>query len=208
MNDAADIPPPPELEEPSPPAFAVPKSGKFNPRTISWWHEALADWMLLNPDKPMKDAAQVFDVTPTYVYMLKNSDSFKAYWKKRREAFVARVDASSEEILGSLRDKLGALAETAVDALQARMEQAVQAGAASNIPLAEVRETADMALKKLGYGAPTAPAGGNNLTINIANPDLLAAARAKMQAMFNPPNLNSSADEAVSVPMKDITPKE
>src|SRR5690606_26792995 len=53
-------------------------------KTVNWWHQQLADWMFLNPDKPLKDAARIFGTSVNYLYLVKNSDAFKVYWSERR----------------------------------------------------------------------------------------------------------------------------
>lgn len=198
--ETGEIPPAPELLPPPP--------KKYNPKNLAWWHEALADWMLNNPDKPMKDAAVAFNVTPTYIYMLKNSDTFQAYWKRRRERVEAGVEQTAEEIGGTIRDKLAALAEASLDALNSRMEDIMLAGKHSNVPIGTVLETADLALKKLGYGMP-APGtgqggGGPNTTVNVTvSADMLAEARAKMQNLFKVKTVNEPVTTIDITPTKE-----
>lgn len=159
---------------------------RFNPRTVAWWHEALADWLIQNPDKHAKDAAVVFDTSPSYIYMLKNSDTFKAYFAGRRKEVSAGVEDKAASMFGTLSDKLAALAEASLDVLNARMEQVALAGDKGVMPNEQLLQTADMALKKLGYGVP-APGGGHGpmtqVNVNVSA-DLLAAAREKMAKLY------------------------
>lgn len=161
---------------------------RFNPRTVAWWHEALADWLIQNPDKHAKDAAVVFDTSPSYIYTLKNSDTFKSYFAGRRKQLSEGVDDKAMTMFGTLSDKLAALAEASLDALNARMEQVTLAGDKSAMPNEQLLQTADMALKKLGYGVPAQGAGSGpmNLTqVNVnVSADLLAAAREKMAKLY------------------------
>jgi len=158
---------------------------KWNPKSIGWWHEALADWMLLNPDQNLKDAALLFKVSVNYIYMLKNSDSFKEYWAFRRAKQLEGVGEKSVDQLGGLGDKLSAVADMALDQI---LEQ-LAANAKTGIDLIdhdELRSTADMALKKLGYGLPAAPGSAvQNTQVNVViDSKLLAEAREKMKQMY------------------------
>lgn len=161
-------------------------SKKFNPRTVAWWHEALADWLIQNPDKHAKDAALVFDTSPSYIYMLKNSDTFKAYFAGRRKEVSSGVEDKAASMFGTLSDKLAALAEASLDVLNARMEQVALAGDKAAMPNEQLLQTADMALKKLGYGVPVAGSGPGQMTqVNVnVSADLLAAAREKMAKLY------------------------
>lgn len=171
-----------ELEEPK--GSSAPK--KFNPRTVAWWHEALADWLIQNPDKHAKDAAVVFNTSPSYIYMLKNSDTFKAYFAGRRKQLSEDVEGKAATMFGTLSDKLAALAEASLDVLNARMEQVALAGTSSSVSSEQVLQTADMALKKLGYGIPQPGSGPGQMTqVNVnVSADLLAAAREKMAKLY------------------------
>jgi len=196
---AGETPEVPDLPELSATRPAAGPAGKFNPKTISWWHEALADWMFVNPDRTMKEAAAHFNVTPTYIYMLKNSDTFKAYWERRRMVRENGLIDETQAMLGSINDKLHALAENTLDILNEKMVQAQLQGSANTLPQADLLATADMALKKLGYGipAPPPPAGTTNVNVMVSS-DLLKAAREKMQ------KLHSKAQilDAVATPVK------
>ncbi|MBK8123866.1 MAG: hypothetical protein IPK54_10015 [Dokdonella sp.] len=172
-------------EETLPPESPPPPK-KFNPRTVAWWHEALADWLIQNPDKHAKDAAVVFDTSPSYIYMLKNSDTFKAYFAGRRKQLSAGVEDKAASMFGTLSDKLAALAEASLDVLNARMEQVALAGSNSSMPNEQLLQTADMALKKLGYGLPVPGQSSAHMTqVNVnVSADLLAAAREKMAKLY------------------------
>lgn len=161
-------------------------------RTVSWWHEQLVDWMLLNPDKPLKDAARVFDVSVNYIYLLKNSDTFKAYWLHRRAKREETLDDKMPEIFGSLQDKLATVADMSLDQILAQLsnnEKLTSVGA-PGLSTDELRATADTALRRLGYGVAPTPGGASlspgapniNVQVNV-DAAALAAAREKMQLL-------------------------
>lgn len=158
-------------------------------KKISWWHEQLVDWMLLNPDKRLKDAAVVFGVTEQYIYMLKNSDTFKEYWARRRATREGKLDDGAPQLLGSLQEKLSTLAEMSLDQMLEQIELNSPANRAghSNIAHDELRDTAEMALKRLGYGAPAVangPAQPGTPQVNVTiNANLIAEAREKMKQL-------------------------
>lgn len=162
---------------------------KFNPKSISWWHEQLADWMLLNPDRSLKDSAAAFGVSIQYIYMLKNSDSFKAYWDFRRRQHQQLVSGQQIENLGGLSEKIAAVADMALDQIIEQLETNAKAQDAGVPSIAhdELRSTADMALKKLGYGLPAqggAAGPANNTQVNITiNAKDLELAREKMKQL-------------------------
>jgi len=160
---------------------------KWNPKTIAWWHEHLADWMLANPDRNLSEAARLFDCSVNYIYMLKNSDSFKAYWELRRKQHEAALQGKVVDAVTSFTEKLSAVADMSLDQLMGQLEKnatAQQVGPAL-IPLDELRATADLALKKLGYGiTPAGGPGGNNTQVNVTiNANVLEAAREKMRKL-------------------------
>jgi hypothetical protein len=147
-------------------------------KKISWWHERLADWMIINPAKTLRDAAVEFDCTPTWIYTLKNSDTFREYWLRRSH------DASDGNSANSLLAKTGALAEIALDRL---IEKIDRPPVGEGIQAPFLLEVANTALAKLGYGSKpaAASAGGPSVQINvgIVSPEKLAAAREKMKQL-------------------------
>jgi hypothetical protein len=158
--------------------------------------------MLSNPDKPLKDAAKFFNCSINYLYLLKNSDSFQVYWRQRRKEFEGALIEGSVDLVGQLKDKIGALAEVSIDALQARVERATLVGPdADKIPSTFLLQTADMALKKLGYGipelppAPTGSVGAINTQVNVTvSSEVLEEARKKLLALHNVQTVNMPGD--------------
>lgn len=186
---------------------------KFNPKTIAWWHESLADWMLINPDRPMKDAAPVFGVTENYIYLLKNSDSFQAYWKHRRATQAEKVgDIHLEGVGGSIVEKVKTVADMALDQIIDQLEKnsMAQRAGAPVIATDELRATADMALKKLGYGLPsagnTSPVHATQINVSI-DAGALAAAREKMQKLYGVlPSGSAGAQEVECIEVSEVLP--
>jgi DNA phosphorothioation-dependent restriction protein DptG len=164
----------------------------IEPAKVNWWYESVVDWMLAHPDKTKKDCAEFFNVTPQWIYVLTQSDVFKALLAKRRESHNAMVS-------GTVIEKVEALAELSLDVLTEEFAKSHQSG---TMTMTFARDTADMALTKMGYtgkdsGAKTAPVQVNFFQ---ATPQVLEEARHMMTSLGS----NGAAPE---IPiMKDITP--
>jgi hypothetical protein len=137
--------------------------------TTKWWHDSLIDWLMLNPEKRLTDAAKHFNVTNSYLSILMGSDNFKRAFAARREQFVGEVTRSTEE-------KLRGLADVTIDCLTERI-----ARERDTIALVDVRETMEAALKASGYGAPKTVAPTTQVNV-IVTAEELANARAILQA--------------------------
>lgn len=139
-------------------------------KKLSWWHEMVVDWMLTNPDGKLKDCAEFFSVTQPWLSTVVNSDAFKHYFRVRRKEHQGLVSAT-------VIDKVEGLGKLSLDVLEERIENDRE-----NISLGIVRETAEMALKALGYGGRGAmQAAPVQVNIGVVTPDLLERARAKMR---------------------------
>lgn len=143
-------------------------------RKLSWWHESIIDWMLLNPQGRLADAARHFDVTQSWLSIIVNSDLFKARLSIRRAEMAGEVGTT-------VIDRLSGIAGQALESIAEKIEREK-----SKLPLGELRETATMALDALGYGAKSAPRGDSGNVYNFNGPthvsrDVLASARDKMR---------------------------
>lgn len=148
-------------------------------KKVSWWMERFADWMIANPDKFLKDAARELNVSQSWLSIVKNSDAFKSYWTSRSEE-------ASGVILTSIREKLTATTEMALDALNEKL--AIEA---PHLSRAELLEIAEKGLDKLGYGAsksiPAPVVNVQNITVSSHD---LAEARRKIHEMSGQQNVN------------------
>jgi hypothetical protein len=141
---------PPDLE--SAPSPLVP-----GPKKVHWWYERLADWMISNPDKYLKDAAVVFDVSPGWLYALQRSDTFQDYWTKRSSAVSISVEQKAQVLADRLIDSFQQDLDSA-DAIQ------------KPLPTSTRLQILDVTMKRFGYGEtkkpPTQPTPGSNVTNN------------------------------------------
>lgn len=152
----------------------------FNPMKLRVWHEQLMDALILHPRASHEELAAMFNTSKQYVCNITTSDLFKLQLEQRRDERARMVDKS---VVERLQGKLGVLAEAAVE----RLTDAVMDPQA---PVEGVRDTCDMALRAIGFGAPaarSAPIVQN--TVVVLDREMLAEARAKMRGA--PPILDA-----------------
>ena len=58
---------------------------------LSHTHEAVMNWMLMNPDKPLRACADHFGYTQSWLSTLIHSDIFQAKLAERQEGIRARI---------------------------------------------------------------------------------------------------------------------
>lgn len=146
-------------------------------KKVSWWHEQIVDWELQNPHRNLGDCARFFGVTQTYLSVLRNSDAFINYRAGRMGLHQENV---SETVVANAQK----LANISMEVLQERISRERK-----DIALGGVRDTAEMALKALGFGIPAVKGGNGNggnsteVTVNIVDSSALEAARQKMRQL-------------------------
>src|SRR5262245_346940 len=133
---------------------------------VNHWHQRLADWLIANPDKKLGDAAKEFGRTAAWISAVINSDAFQDYFKRLSQAH-------HEAVLVTVRDKVVAAADSAVNELTRRLEVSPE-----TIPYQQVLETADVLLKRAGFGEGKAPSQpGVQVNVGLVSRDELAQAR-------------------------------
>ena len=55
-------------------------------QSMSHRHMAIADWLLANPERKQRECAEAFGVSEAWISIVKNSDVFREYFAKRRDA--------------------------------------------------------------------------------------------------------------------------
>ncbi len=142
------------------------------------WNHDLIDWMLQNPTASGRGAAVQFGVSPIWISIIKHSDIFERELERRREAL-------SQAVTFGIADRVTALAKLTLDVLEERIGRNPE-----SISLRELRETAKLVLKMLGYGAPRhndGPAVNINIGVDART---LAEARQRMRTI----NASTAAD--------------
>ncbi len=143
--------------------------GNTHIKRTNWWHEQLVDWELMNPSANMGDCARHFGKTEGWLSTVRNSDAFREFRARRIAEHQGMV---SETVI----DKVEGLAALTLDTLHERIE-----GDRDNIGLGFVRETAELALKALGYCGKSAAAPAPVVQVNVVSQESLQRARGLMR---------------------------
>lgn len=113
-------------------------------KKLSDLHEALADWMLVNPGGTYREMGVHFNYSVSWLCTVVNSDMFQAYFAKRRETVGVFVAAS-------LPKKLEAAAHLATEKIIGVLEKTEDPEL--------INDCFDKILHRFGY-APNAKGGG------------------------------------------------
>lgn len=144
-------------------------------KKVSAWHEELIDFMLAQPRAGLKEAADYFDVSMSWLSTVKNSDAFQEKWAERRGLHSSAVSQG-------IRERVEGLAEVTMETLTRRIEKEGE-----SMGLSTLREVSETALKSLGFGQRNANVnvplqGQGNMTVNgnvvMIDRNVLAEARA------------------------------
>lgn len=148
------------------------------------WHEALAEYFILYPERTMTQAAADFNVSLPWLSLVKNSDAFQDYYQaRRREHFndVSRALAESK-----IEDKLRSVADMSLDAIADRVAEHVQKVPTRELSLEALQTSAQLALKALGFGAKASGASPplvQNNTVIVASADALRKAQGNLRVV-------------------------
>jgi hypothetical protein len=141
---------------------------------LSHRHLAVARWLLENPDRSLGDCSRELGYTQPWLSQLIHSDAFQAH--------IRSLQGTADSlVLADIPSKLRGVASRALDGLAEQLEVSIEMSA--HQPLIErafIKETAELALKTLGYSAKSvgAPAQQNN--IFLLDQNALAAARERI----------------------------
>ncbi len=150
-------------------AQRVPEMAELQVAKVNHHHRFIVDWELENPGGKMGELAAILGCTESHLSVVRNSDAFKDYRDRRREAH-------NENISKSLIDNVEELANTSVEVLNERIQKERK-----ELGLGIIRETGEMALKALGFGNPRGSKGTSvNISIGVPAEDL-ERARGKMR---------------------------
>lgn len=127
------------------------------------WHEALAEYFLINPTHSLEVVAKHFEVSANWLSIVKNSDIFQDYYQSRRREHFDDISTHMAE--AKLSDKLKAVAELALDGMGEKLSRNLETKEMSIDTLASV---ANSALRNLGFGATAGRAPGSSVT-NVQN---------------------------------------
>lgn len=142
------------------------------PKDARWWYDALATWLLLNPDKTLTEAAQHFGRSASWISAIVHSDSFRVLFRQRAGEINALAAKTTVE-------QVDGIASLSLEILRQQLE-----AKGMSMEHSEVRETASMVLKSLGYGQPRGAPAQTNVQVNIGvDRETLTSARSKMREL-------------------------
>lgn len=165
-------------------------------KSMKPWHEELIDFMLAQPRAGLKETSEYFGVSIAWLSTVKNSDAFRDAWAQRRGEHSSTISAT-------LTQRVEALAETALETMQQKLERE-----GMNIGLSTLREVSETALKSLGFGMRDPRVGmqtANSITNNnmiVVDRDTLARARqlrANMRDTLPVPSLETPSQEQTAL---------
>lgn len=161
-------------------------------QNVSHTHDQIMNWLIANPSRPLKECADHFGYTQTWLSIVIHSDAFSSKFKERQDAVFTAVMHDTPE-------KLKALADIAVEQLADTLSK--------NTDKKFALDAFDKIMHRAGY----APASNKNpdgmqVTNNnlyMVSADVLKQAREAMRPQHIEPNqpdrLNIIEGEAVAV---------
>ena len=141
---------------------------------ISYTHEAFANWLIENPHRQLRDAAEYFGYTQSWLSTILHSDAFQEILKKKQALATAFI-------IGDLHGKLRGVADVALEKLSEKIEKSQDPDF--------LLDATDKLLHRMGYAPSSARNPGAisvqnttvNNTISVSSTDLAAARAALLQ---------------------------
>lgn len=145
---------------------------------LSHKHEMMLNWLLLNPDRSLRECADHFGVTQSWLSSVIHSDLFQMTLKERQNSVHLKI-------ADSIPEKLRRIGDIALEKLTTCLED-------SEDP-EYILDATDKVLHRMGFAPASSrnPAGSaasvHNVQNNVfVNADDLAAARQLMQSISAP----------------------
>jgi hypothetical protein len=115
---------------------------------LSHTHTDIARFLLQNPTLPLSSVARHFDYTQSWLSSIIHSSAFQAH--------LAELQAGADSlVIADVPQRLRGLASAAIDKLSEQLEFAEGTGPVSRVDRQFVQDTAELALKALGFGRPS-----------------------------------------------------
>jgi hypothetical protein len=121
---------------------------------MSHRHEAILNYMIMNPTHPLSLVAGHFEVSQPWLSTIIHSHAFQDQLARRKDEFFEVA------VLQDLGDKLGAAAHQTIDAYLEKVP---------NLTADQLITAQDKLLARLGYGTSKGNGAGNGVTVNIQN---------------------------------------
>lgn len=169
---------------------------KNNVQKLSDWHKSVADFALLNPTAKVKEIAEHFGVTASWMSTLTHTDAYRAYFADRLHEHQQLV---SQEIISQASD----VTKKGLERIKEKLEQAP----ITDISMRDLVSATELGGKMIGLGVSGGQgAGAAPVTVNLGfgvNPEMLASARAKMVEMGH--KNSAERDELVAGALENDT---
>ncbi|MHB0978383.1 MAG: hypothetical protein ACYC1K_03240 [Minisyncoccota bacterium] len=153
-------------------------------KDLSYRHEALLDWLVLNPNKTQGDCARELGYTEAWVSQVINSNLFQA-------RLGMLLQEKREHGIFTVAEKLAGLADLAIEKTLKNVEVSADPGF--------VLSAAEVALKRLGYGAakqpPPGPTTVNNTLVVATQAGLQEAVQIMRQVKAGTPEMLEHDDQ-------------
>lgn len=162
-------------------AAALPASAgsKWRPTSAMMWYDGIIDDILANPGTSIKETAARLNRAAGTLYIIVNSDLFKARYAQRRKEH-------SDALQQKLTAKLTGVASLALDSVKEKLEKQ-----RDQVPLPQLVEIVTGTIDRLGYAPQRG--GGPSVVVNTnaqavaaapsASPDALAKARMHLRTL-------------------------
>lgn len=143
-------------------------------QTVSHRHDMIMNWLIANPEKKLRDCAEYFNLSQSWLSIVIHSDVFQAKFRERQEAVFGAVAASIPEKLKGLADLVST---QLADALEKNHDKEFTLDAFDKI------------MHRAGYAPQSQKVVAQN-TLNvqqnnfIANKELLEMARGMMRGQI------------------------
>jgi len=151
---------------------------------LSYRHDGILNWLILNPDKSQGDCARALGYTEAWLSQVINSNLFQMRLQMLQQE-------NREHGVFTVAEKLAGLADLAIEKTLKNVEVSLDPGF--------VLSAAEVALKRLGYGAkapvPAGPVQINNTTVIATQAGLEEAVGIMRQVKAATPELSLHDDQ-------------
>jgi hypothetical protein len=142
---------------------------KWGPKKMNPQYEAIADFMLANPEMSYQEIGKRLNYTNTWISMVVNSDSFRAYYQMRRESLNSAIrDNIAHKMLG--------IADKSLDLLAKGIEEQ-----GDKLSVLDRVTVADRVLERLGYGTKPGQVANVNVQVNASQNTFIPVDAATLQ---------------------------
>lgn len=160
-------------------------------KSLSHTHEAVLNWLVLNPEKSLREGADTFGYTQAWFSSLIHSDIFQHALKEKQMAIAASVALT-------LPQKIARVADMAVEKLTEQVEKTEDPEFILN--------ATDKLLHRLGYAPISArnPVGGPGQPGQVAQQNNFFLQASDLEAARELMQLSATAPVPLPVPLEGV----